>query len=101
MYAFDCGLYSFGAFLFQDLIITKGKRKKRAYIVGGVVAIVVIAVVIALVVVFTTRSGEEEPTANESTITLEDFLNGALSPRSFNASWVSGMSIFFLIFLIY
>lgn len=74
-------------FLLQDLIITKGKKKKRAWIIGTVVGLVVIAVVVALVVVLTSNRNK----VTEPAISLEDFLDGKLSPKSFNASWLSGI----------
>lgn len=80
--------------MFQDLIIAKGKRKKRAYIIGGITALIVLGLVIALVVVLTSKSNESEvPAVVESPVTLENFLEGKLSPKSFNASWTSSKSV--------
>ncbi|KAK9703462.1 Trypsin [Popillia japonica] len=80
----------------KDLIIAKGKRKKRAYIIGGITALIVLGLVIALVVVLTSKSNESEvPAVVESPVTLENFLEGKLSPKSFNASWTSNHALFY------
>ncbi|KRT81811.1 hypothetical protein AMK59_5065, partial [Oryctes borbonicus] len=80
-----------------DLIITKGKRKKQAIIVATITVLVVVALVTAVVVVLTTtRSSSDDPEESyDSEIALQDFLDGKLSPKGFNASWVSGDNLLY------
>ncbi|GJQ81972.1 hypothetical protein Trydic_g15447, partial [Trypoxylus dichotomus] len=80
-----------------DLIITKAKKKKRVIILGIVGAIVFLALVASVVVVLTTTSwpSNEYPEENESVLSLQDFLDGKLNPKGFNASWVSGDTLLY------
>lgn len=75
----------------QDLIISKGKRKKRNWIIASVVGAIVIALVIAAIILLNNGSdhGHAEPQVAE-TINLEDLLNYKYNPKSFNGTWVSG-----------
>lgn len=74
--------------------MTKGKRKKRTWIIAGVVCTVVVALVVAAIVLLTNGDDEhkekDKPTEQEPTLALEDLLHGRLNPNSFNATWVSG-----------
>jgi flagellar basal body-associated protein FliL len=71
--------------------MTKGKRKKRTWIIAGVVCTIVVALVVAAIVLLT--NGEEEnkkPTEEGPALSLEDLLHGKVIPNPFNATWVSG-----------
>ncbi|KAJ8960907.1 hypothetical protein NQ318_020206 [Aromia moschata] len=77
-------------FTFLDLINTKGKRRKRTWIITGVVVVVGIGIAVAAIVLITTRSGDAEDTDTPS-LNLEDFLNGKFSPKTFNGTWTSAI----------
>lgn len=74
--------------MLQELIITQTRWKRRAWIIGGVIGAVVLALLIAAIVILT--SSKDSETTNQGAISLEDFLKGRLSSRSFNATWASG-----------
>lgn len=82
--------------------MTKGKRKKRNWIIGGVIAAIVIGLVVAAIVLLVTKEDKKEDSLPEpnpddrpdgSTLTLEDLLEGKVNPNSFNATWSSGMDV--------
>jgi hypothetical protein len=80
----------------QDLIMTKGKRKKRTWIIAGVVCTIVVALVVAAIVLLT--NGEEEnkkPTEEGPALSLEDLLHGKVIPNPFNATWVSDKELLY------
>ncbi|KAJ8921034.1 hypothetical protein NQ315_015830 [Exocentrus adspersus] len=81
----------------QDLIMSKGKRKKRAWIVTGVIVAVGAGLAIAAIVLLVTGRGDEEeveaPAAEA--LNLEDFLSGKFVPKSFNATWTSGNELLY------
>lgn len=75
----------------QDLM-TKNKRTNwRRLLAGGLVAIVALALVVAAAILLT---GSPDSSASRTTsapgISLEEWLAGSLSPKSFNATWLSG-----------
>jgi len=57
----------------------------------GIVIIIVLALVIAAAILLT---GSPDSTASRTNgapgISLEEWLSGSLSPKSFNATWISG-----------
>ncbi|KAI7815507.1 DPP4, partial [Rhyzopertha dominica] len=71
-----------------ELIITKSKWKRRAWITAAVVGLVVIGLLVAAIVILTTNKSSAN-TVEEEAITLEDFLRGRLSSRGFNATFIS------------
>nr|XP_022918753.1 venom dipeptidyl peptidase 4 isoform X1 [Onthophagus taurus] len=80
----------------EDLIISKGRRKKRLWIAGSIIAVVVIAAIIAVVVVLTTADDDNTNGGDETTnISLEDILENKLSARSFNATWISDSKLLY------
>lgn len=75
--------------MFQELIITKSKWRRRVWIIGGIAGAIALALLIAAIVLLTTNS-KDSNTTQQNALSLEDFLQGRLSTRSFNASWISG-----------
>lgn len=73
--------------------MTKGKRKKRTWIIATVVCAVVIALVVAAIILLSNKHDEHFPNANTPlpALALEDILYGRVNPNSFNATWVSGI----------
>ncbi|XP_065087728.1 venom dipeptidyl peptidase 4 isoform X2 [Ochlerotatus camptorhynchus] len=76
----------------QELVGSKKRNTKKYLLLAGGAAIV-LAVVITLVVVLTgdddaSKNGDNSPIVSSGNpITLEDFLTGKLSARSFTGSW--------------
>lgn len=66
---------------------------------GGVIGAVGLAILIAAIVILT--SSKDSDTSNQEAISLEDFLKGRLSSRSFNATWASGQFIYYYYLLNY
>nr|KAF7422118.1 hypothetical protein H0235_009954 [Vespula pensylvanica] len=72
-------------------LMTKNKRTNwRRLLAGGLVAIVALALVVAAAILLT---GSPDSSASRTTsapgISLEEWLAGSLSPKSFNATWLS------------
>lgn len=77
----------------QELVGSKKRNTKKYLLIAGGAAIV-LAVVITLVVVLTgddtSDNGDSSPIVSDgNTVTLEDFLTGKLTARSFNGAWSS------------
>lgn len=75
----------------QELVGSKKRNTKKYLLIGGGVAIV-LAVVITLVVVLTgddaSDNGNSSPVVSgDQSVSLEDFLTGKLSARSFSGAW--------------
>lgn len=73
--------------------MTKGKRKKRNWIILGLFSIIVIALAVgAMFLVFSNTIVETKmtPTVEAEALSLEDVLYGRVNPAQFNATWVSG-----------
>lgn len=91
--------------IFQELIAEKniGRRKSIIMIASGTLVLVVIALVIAAIVLLSDSIDAASITKEENTIALEDILNGSLSPKGFNGTWISGMLInsFYFLFLLH
>lgn len=72
--------------------MTKNKQRNRwRLLTFGVVVIIVLALVIAAAILLT---GSPNSTASRTNgapgISLEEWLSGSLSPKSFNGTWISG-----------
>ncbi|RLU16819.1 hypothetical protein DMN91_010887 [Ooceraea biroi] len=79
-------------------LMTKNKHRYRwRLLVCGVVIIVVLALVIAAAILLTGRpnSAASSRTNDVAGISLEQWLSGSLSPKSFNGTWISGDEIFY------
>jgi len=75
--------------LLQDLM-TKHKQRYR-WLICGIVVIVVLALVIAAAILLTGGPDSAASRANSAPgISLEEWLSGSLSPKSFNGTWISG-----------
>lgn len=78
-------------------LMTKNKRTNwRRLLAGGLVAIVVLALVVAAAILLT---GSPDNSASRATnapgISLEEWLAGSLSPKSFNATWLSEKEVLY------
>lgn len=73
-------------------LMTKNKRTNwRRLLAGGLVAIVALALVVAAVILLTgSPDSSTSRTTSAPGISLEEWLAGSLSPKSFNATWLSG-----------
>ncbi|KYQ53942.1 hypothetical protein ALC60_07147 [Trachymyrmex zeteki] len=72
--------------------MTKNKQRyKWRLLACGIVLIIVLALVIAAAILLT---GSPDSTASRTNgaagISLEEWLSGSLSPKSFNGTWISG-----------
>lgn len=72
--------------------MTKNKQRYRWRLLAcGIVVIIVLALVIAAAILLT---GSPDSTASRTNgapgISLEEWLSGSLSPKSFNGTWISG-----------
>lgn len=85
--------------LFQDMMTKNKQRNWRRFLAGCLVAVVVLGLVIAATVLLTgspDSSGSRAPLA--SGISLEEWLAGSLSPKSFNGTWITGKYIYIYFF---
>ncbi|XP_057672414.1 venom dipeptidyl peptidase 4 isoform X1 [Diorhabda carinulata] len=76
----------------QDLIISKGRPKKRKWLVTGVIVLVAVGLVIAAIILLSKGDDAHHKGAVAATaaaLNLEDYLNGRFQARSFNATWTS------------
>ena len=83
--------------LFQDLMTKNKQRNWRRLLAGCLVAVVVLGLVIAAAILLTGSpdfTGTGTPAAPG--ISLEEWLAGSLSPKSFNGTWISGKYLIFL-----
>ncbi|XP_043503481.1 prolyl endopeptidase FAP-like [Polistes fuscatus] len=78
-------------------LMTKNKRTNwRRLLAGGLVAIVALALVVAAVILLTgSPDSSTSRTTSAPGISLEEWLAGSLSPKSFNATWLSGNEILY------
>ncbi|CAG9854854.1 unnamed protein product [Phyllotreta striolata] len=80
----------------QDLIISKGRTKKRKWIITGVIVAIAVGLVIAAIILLT-KGGEknnpEQPVAES--LTFEDYLSGKFGPKYFNASWAADSDLIY------
>lgn len=99
--------YSVLCDVFQELVSKDRSNKKRTCVILGLIAMGAIIVLVAAIVITSsaggggaghgapgagkhTGGGDDAPTS----LTLEDFLEGHLVPRSFNGTWVSGITTY-------
>ncbi|CAH0557866.1 unnamed protein product [Brassicogethes aeneus] len=84
----------------QDLIMqTKGKRKKRTWIIAGVACVVVLALIVAAIVLLSNEKKQKSkyPKLPEAeALSLDDVIYGKLNPKSFNATWVTGNELLYV-----
>ncbi|XP_076624535.1 venom dipeptidyl peptidase 4 isoform X2 [Colletes latitarsis] len=82
---------------FRHDLMTKSKQRNwRRLLAGGLVVVVVLGLVVAAAVLLTgspDSSGSRAPSAPG--ISLEEWLAGSLSPKSFNGTWISGNEILY------
>ncbi|XP_023289115.1 venom dipeptidyl peptidase 4 [Orussus abietinus] len=77
-------------------LMTKTKRANwRRLLVGGVVGVLVLALVITAVILFTGPEAEGSNGQSAAQITLEEWLLGSLSTKSFNGTWISDDEILY------
>ncbi|XP_070531389.1 venom dipeptidyl peptidase 4 isoform X6 [Cardiocondyla obscurior] len=81
----------------QPDLMTKNKQRYRwRLLTCGIVIIIVLALVIAAAILLT---GSPDSTASRRNgapgISLEEWLSGSLSPKSFNGTWISGDEILY------
>jgi len=78
--------------LLQDLMTKNKQRYRWRLLVCGVVLMVVLALVIAAAILLTGRpdSAASSGANGAAGISLEQWLSGSLSPKSFNGTWISG-----------
>ncbi|XP_014604197.1 PREDICTED: venom dipeptidyl peptidase 4 isoform X1 [Polistes canadensis] len=78
-------------------LMTKNKRTNwRRLLAGGLVTIVALALVVAAVILLTgSPDSSTSRTTSAPGISLEEWLAGSLSPKSFNATWLSGNEILY------
>lgn len=81
--------------LLQELVAKDRTNRKRTCLILGCIAIGAIIVLVTAIVITSggTKHGLSTSKLNSDApaITLDDFLEGRLIPRSFNGTWVSGM----------
>ncbi|XP_076165408.1 venom dipeptidyl peptidase 4 isoform X2 [Ptiloglossa arizonensis] len=82
---------------FRHDLMTKSKQRNwRRLLAGGLVVVVVLGLVVAAAILLAgspDSSGSRTPGAPG--ISLEEWLRGSLSPKSFNGTWISGSEILF------
>ncbi|KAG7197411.1 hypothetical protein KM043_017105 [Ampulex compressa] len=72
-------------------LMTKDKQRSwRRLLVGGIVILVVFALVAAAAILLTdSPDSSASKTKRSPAISLEEWLGGSLSPKSFNGTWIS------------
>ncbi|XP_050596155.1 venom dipeptidyl peptidase 4 isoform X3 [Bombus affinis] len=83
-------------YLRHDLMTKNKQRNWRRLLAGCLVGVVVLGLVIAATILLTgspDSSGSRTPAAPG--ISLEEWLAGSLSPKSFNGTWISGNEILY------
>lgn len=91
MYNYYFIIFSLTLLSLQDLMTKNKQRYRWRLLIFGIVIIVVLALVIAAAILLT---GSPNSTASRTNgapgISLEEWLSGSLSPKSFNGTWISG-----------
>lgn len=78
-------------FSLQDLMTKTKQRYRWRLLICGIVTIVVLALVIAAAILLTGSPDSAASRTNGAPgISLEEWLSGSLSPKSFNGTWISG-----------
>lgn len=79
------------ALFLQDLMTKNKQRYRWRLLVCGIVFIIVLALVIAAAILLTGSPNSSASRTNGAPgISLEEWLSGSLSPKSFNGTWISG-----------
>ncbi|KAK0093208.1 hypothetical protein PV326_014068 [Microctonus aethiopoides] len=74
-----------------ELMTKNNRRNWRRLLAGGFIAIIVLALLIATIILLTVnRDTKTSQASTASSITLEQWLNGWVSTKSFNGTWLSG-----------
>lgn len=78
--------------MLQELMTKTNRRNWRRLLAGALIAIVVLVLLITAIILLTgsPESGSARTTTTASSITLEEWLGGWLSAKSFNGTWLSG-----------
>ncbi|XP_050453784.1 venom dipeptidyl peptidase 4-like isoform X1 [Cataglyphis hispanica] len=78
-------------------LMTKNKQRYRwRLLLCGIVFIIVLALVIAAAILLTGSPNSTSSRTNGAPgISLEEWLSGSLSPKSFNGTWISGNEILY------
>ncbi|XP_036148733.1 venom dipeptidyl peptidase 4 isoform X5 [Monomorium pharaonis] len=86
-----------GAAVHQLDLMTKNKQRYRWRLLAcGIVIIIVLALVIAAAILLTGSPDSAASRTNGAPgISLEEWLSGSLSPKSFNGTWISGDEILY------
>lgn len=68
-----------------------GRRRWKMWL-AAVIAFILLIIIVVIAVVFLTGSKSEDngPVPLQNPISLEDVMQGKLSPERFNATWISG-----------
>ncbi|CAD6227686.1 GSCOCG00001366001-RA-CDS [Cotesia congregata] len=81
----------------EELMTKTNRRNWRRLLAGALIAIVVLVLLITAIILLTGRpeSGSARTTTTASSITLEEWLGGWLSAKSFNGTWLSDDEILY------
>lgn len=80
----------------SDLMTKTKQRYRWRLLICGIVTIVVLALVIAAAILLTGSPDSAASRTNGAPgISLEEWLSGSLSPKSFNGTWISGDEILY------
>lgn len=86
--------------------MTKGRRKKRAWLIGSLVGLIALALIVAVVVFFTSKERRRNDLSSAArtglpgglratALALEDYLDGKMNSVPFNATWISGTELIY------
>lgn len=90
-FIFTCEFINVFFVTFQDLMTKNKRRNWRRLLAGGLIAIVVLALVITVAILLNGSPNSTESKAlTAAGISLEEWLGGSLSTKSFNGTWLSG-----------
>ncbi|KAK0080428.1 hypothetical protein PV325_013967, partial [Microctonus aethiopoides] len=79
-----------------ELMTKNNRRNWRRLLAGGFIAIIVLALLIATIILLTVnRDTKTSQASTASSITLEQWLNGWVSTKSFNGTWLSDDEILY------
>ncbi|XP_076231045.1 venom dipeptidyl peptidase 4 [Calliopsis andreniformis] len=79
-----------------DLMTKNKQRNWRRLLAGGLIALVVLGLVVAATILLTgSPDSSGQRTSDAPGISLEEWLAGSLSPKSFNGTWISGNEILY------
>ncbi|KAK5646663.1 hypothetical protein RI129_005127 [Pyrocoelia pectoralis] len=81
----------------QELISEKrlGRKRRIIMITGGAIVFIVGAAIVAALVVLSGSSNASPLEKEAKAISLEDYIDGRLNPKSFNGTWISGNEIMY------